>query len=197
MVSKFYWLGYQTTRKQTSNFFYIEFLTSLAPTACLSGSCLTWKGLIIGGLKTLKGTTPLNRATTDSESQELSYHEHWLHNEVIILQVSLCIHVVCDEFLNFSKFSISRQIFYRTICVFCTVLLLNFLESFKKNSNKVRRREEGTIIYRTRFVYVYKYVQNTVFTNSAFFANFEQKLLSNNLAWKGWLSPANDPSWNI
>ena len=121
MVSKFYWLGYQTTRKQTSNFFYIEFLTWLAPTGCLSGSCLTWKGLIIGGLKPLKGTTPLNRATTDSESQELSYHEHWLHNEAIILQVSLCIRVVCDEFLNFSKFSISRQIFHRTICVFCTV----------------------------------------------------------------------------
>ena len=142
MVSKFYWLGYQTTRKQTSNFFYIEFLTSLAPTACLSGSCLTWKGLIIGGLKTLKGTTPLNRATTDSESQELSYHEHWLHNEAIILQVSLCIRVVCDEFLNFSKFSISRQIFHRTICVFLHCFLLNFLESFKKIQTKSEGERE-------------------------------------------------------
>ena len=92
-------------------------LTSLAPTGCLSGSCLTWKGLIIGGLKPLKGTTALNRATTDSESQELSYNEHVLHNEAIILKVSLCFHVVCDKFLNFSKFAIARQIFHTTTCV--------------------------------------------------------------------------------
>ena len=84
-------------------------LTSLAPTGCLSGSCLTWKGLIIGGLKPLKGTTPLNRATTDSERQELSYHKQVLH----IMQwkpsfyqnfaVSLCVHFVCDDW-SFSIF---------------------------------------------------------------------------------------------
>ena len=121
MVSKFYWLGYQTTRKQTSNFFYIEFLTSLAPTGCLSGSCLTWKGLIIGGLKPLKGTTALNRATTDSESQELFYHEQVLHNDAIILQVSLWIRVVCENMSFFQKSLFLGKTSIRLFRFLCTV----------------------------------------------------------------------------